>query len=238
MPGFSPGHAASLVGVTLLDLFTNAHWLVQGVMLLLLAMFVVGLYIIIYKRFHVGRAASESSQFIDAFWRSRDIEQIYKQAQALRNSPISQMFVAGYTELAKLQSDAALKDDREGNLGNIERALRRAQLQETTKLESMVPFLATTGSAAPFIGLFGTVLGIMFAFFDISQPGKGTPTATIQTIGPHISEALIATAIGLAAAIPSVMAFNYFTRKIRVLRAEMDTFEQDYLNIIKRHFLR
>jgi len=236
MPGFSPDHAGSLVGVNLLELWTQAHWLVQSVMVLLLVMFVVGLYIIIYKQMHIGRAAGETTRFVDAFWRSRDIEQIYKQAQALRNSPVSQMFIAGYTELAKLQQDAELRDDREGNLGNIERALRRAQLQETTKLESMVPFLATTGSAAPFIGLFGTVLGIMFAFFDISQPGHSA--ATLQTIGPHISEALIATAIGLAAAIPAVMSFNYFTRKIRVLRAEMDTFEQDYLNIIKRHFLR
>src|SRR5205823_1840484 len=134
-------------------------------------------------------------------------------------------------------SDAQFKDDREGSLANIERALRRAQTQEITRLESMVPFLATTGSAAPFIGLFGTVLGIMFAFFDLSESNQRS-AATLQTIGPHISEALIATAIGLAAAIPSVMAYNYFTRRIRVLRSEMETFEHDYLNIIKRHFLR
>jgi biopolymer transport protein TolQ len=238
MPGFSPGHVATALGANLdiIGLFDQAHWIVKGVMVLLAVMFVVGLYIIVYKQLYIGRAAGESARFIDAFWRSRDIEQIYKQAQALRNSPVSQMFVAGYTELAKLQSDPAMKDDRDGSMGNIERALRRAQLQETTKLESMVPFLATTGSAAPFIGLFGTVLGIMFAFLDISQDTHSA--ATLQTIGPHISEALIATAIGLAAAIPAVMAFNYFTRKIRVLRAEMDTFEQDYLNIIKRHFLR
>ena len=200
-------------------------------------MFVIALYIIMYKLMYLGRAANESARFTEAFWRSRDIEQIYKGAQALRNSPISQMFIAGYTELAKLQSDAAHKDDREGNLGNIERALRRAQLSETTKLESMVPFLATTGSAAPFIGLFGTVLGIMFAFVDISQ-SKEASAASIKTVGPHISEALLATAMGLAAAIPAVMAYNYFQRRIRVLRAEMETFEQDYLNIIKRHFLR
>jgi len=237
MPGFLPTHAAAAVGANLdvVSLFQQAHWLVQGVMLLLLVMFVIGLYIIVYKRLYIGRAAGESARFVDAFWRSRDIEQIYKQAQQLNSSPISAMFIAGYTELAKLQSDAQLKDDREGNLANIERALRRAQTQETLKLESMVPFLATTGSAAPFIGLFGTVLGIMFAFLDISQSKQA---AALQTIGPHISEALIATAIGLAAAIPSVMAYNYFTRKIRVLRSEMETFEQDYLNIIKRHFLR
>jgi biopolymer transport protein TolQ len=97
----------------------------------------------------------------------------------------------------------------------------------------MTPFLATTGSAAPFIGLFGTVIGIMTAFQSIS--GKGN--ATLDTVGPHIAEALFATAIGLVAAVPAVMAYNYFVRRIRVLRSEMETFEQDYLNIIKRHFL-
>ena len=216
-------------------LFESAHWIVQTVMILLAIMFVIGLYIIIYKTMYLSRASGESRGFTESFWRSRDIEQIYKQAQQLRNSPISQMFVAGYTELAKLASDENLKGDREGNLANIERALRRAQTHETTKLESMVPFLATTGSAAPFIGLFGTVIGILFAFLEISDAAAA---ATLKVVGPHIAEALFATAIGLVAAIPAVMAYNFFMRRIRVLRSEMETFEHDYLNIIKRHFLR
>ena len=220
----------------IMRLFEQAHWIVKSVMVLLAVMFVVGLYIIIYKTLYIRRAQNESERFTESFWRSRDIEQIYKQAQALRNSPISQMFVAGYTELAKLSADDNLKEDREGNLANIERALRRAELSETTKLESMVPFLATTGSAAPFIGLFGTVIGIMFAFVEISADTAGA--ATLKVVGPHIAEALFATAIGLVAAIPAVMAYNFFARRIRVLRAGMSTFEQDYLNIIKRHFLR
>jgi biopolymer transport protein TolQ len=234
MPGFSTASALG-AGLDIVKLFEQAHWIVKLVMVLLAVMFVVGLYIIIYKTLYIRRASSESERFTESFWRSRDIEQIYKQAQALRNSPISQMFVAGYTELAKLASDENLRGDREGNLANIERALRRAQTVETTKLESMVPFLATTGSAAPFIGLFGTVIGILFAFLEI---GESQAAATLKVVGPHIAEALFATAIGLVAAIPAVMAFNYFTRRIRVLRSEMETFEQDYLNIIKRHFLR
>jgi len=236
MPGVS---AASTLAANLdiPRLFDQAHWIVKIVMILLAIMFIVGLYIIIYKTMYIRRASGESNRFIDSFWRSRDIEQIYKQAQALRNSPVSQMFVAGYTELAKLANDENLKGDREGNLANIERALRRAQTVEGTKLESMVPFLATTGSAAPFIGLFGTVVGILFAFLDIAD-SKEASAASLKTVGPHIAEALFATAIGLVAAIPAVMAYNYFTRRIRVLRSEMETFEQDYLNIIKRHFLR
>jgi biopolymer transport protein TolQ len=239
MPGFSPTHAAWSLAANLdiPKLFNQAHWIVKAVMLLLAVMFVIGLYIIIFKRMYLGRAASESARFMDSFWKSRDIEQIYKQAQVLRNSPISQMFVAGYTELAKLHSDPALKEDREGNLASIERALRRAQAIETMKMESMTPFLATTASAAPFIGLFGTVVGILFAFLDIAD-SKEASAASLKTVGPHIAEALFATAVGLVAAIPAVMAYNYFQRRIKVLRSEMEMFEQDYLNIIKRHFLR
>jgi biopolymer transport protein TolQ len=234
MPGLS---ATPVLGANLdiIQLFEKAHWIVQFVMVLCAVMFLVCIYIIIYKTLYLSRASGESTRFTESFWRSRDIEQIYKQAQSLRNSPISQMFVAGYTELAKLASDENLKGDREGNLANIERALRRAQTHEGTKLESMVPFLATTGSAAPFIGLFGTVIGILFAFLEISDAAAA---ATLKVVGPHIAEALFATAIGLVAAIPAVMAYNYFMRRIRVLRSEMETFQQDYLNIIKRHFLR
>jgi biopolymer transport protein TolQ len=238
----APTTTALAANLDLVKMFQKAHWIVQFVMVLLAIMFMIGLYIIIYKTMYIRRASTESGRFQDSFWRSRDIEQIYKQAQALRNSPLSQMFVAGYTELAKLASDEDLRGDREGNLANIERALRRAQLTETTKLESMVPFLATTGSAAPFIGLFGTVIGILFAFIELApdpaNPAKKVAAATIEKVGPHIAEALFATAIGLVAAIPAVMAFNYFMRRIKVLRAEMETFTQDYLNIIKRHFLR
>ncbi len=217
----------------ILSLIEQAHWIVKLTMALLTVMFLVGVYIIIFKTLYIRRAARETAQFNDSFWRSRDIEQIYKHAQILRNSPVSQMFLAGYTELAKISADERMKSDKEGSLDNIVRALRKAQNVETTRLESMTPFLATTGSAAPFIGLFGTVIGIMTAFQSISDKGN----ATLETVGPHIAEALFATAIGLVAAVPAVMAYNYFVRRIRVLRSEMDTFEQDYLNIIKRHFL-
>jgi biopolymer transport protein TolQ len=236
MPDISKlvGLALDAAGSTdMVSLIKQAHWIVKLTMALLTGMFLVGVYIIIYKTLYIRRASVESVMFNESFWRSRDIEQIYKHAQMLRNSPISQMFVAGYTELAKLNADERMKSDKEGNLENIERALRKAQTVETTRLESMTPFLATTGSAAPFIGLFGTVIGIMTAFQSIS--GKGN--ATLDTVGPHIAEALFATAIGLVAAVPAVMAYNYFVRRIRVLRSEMETFEQDYLNIIKRHFL-
>jgi biopolymer transport protein TolQ len=227
----SVGAPAGAGHADLVSLFVQAHWIVKGVMVLLALMLLGCIYIMVFKALYLARASSQSSAFADAFWRSRDIEQIYKQAQMMRNGPLAQMFLAGYTELAKLSSDPRLKDDREGNLANIERALRKAQNSEATKLESLVPFLATTGASAPFIGLFGTVMGILFTFQVFE---KGT---TLDIVAPKISEALFATAVGLVAAIPAVIAYNFFVRRIKVLRAEMESFEHDYLNIIKRHFL-
>jgi biopolymer transport protein TolQ len=230
MPNFLNVLAAG--DLDLWSLVVQAHWVVKGVMLLLAGMSIVGWYIIGYKYIHIRRADGESGKFLDSFWRTRDIEQIYKQAQSYRNSPVSAMFLAGYTELAKLEADHRPDRDKEADLENVQRALRRAQTTETTKLETMVPFLATTASSGPFIGLFGTVWGIMNSFRSLNQSA-----ASIQTVAPGIAEALFATAIGLVAAIPAVMAYNYFQRRIRVQVSQMNTFEQDYLNIIRRHFL-
>ena len=214
-------------------LIKKASWVVKCVMVLLVLMSLAGWYIIVVKSVQVRRSDAESRMFLEAFWQSRDIEQIYKQAQGLTASPISKLFLAGYSELAKLTSDDRQARDSEADLDNIKRALQRAETTEVTKLETMVPFLATTGSSAPFIGLFGTVWGIMNSFLAI-DPKKG---ANIGTVAPGLAEALFATAIGLVAAIPAVMAYNYFQRKIRVQVSEMRTFQQDYLNIIRRHFL-
>jgi biopolymer transport protein TolQ len=213
-------------------LIINASGVVIAVMVLLVLMSVVTWYIVGYKYFRVQRAIRQSDQFEEAFWRGRDIQVIYSTAQGLRHSPLSAMFLAGYNELAKLQQHGA--SEREGDLENIERALMKAQLKETARLESMVPFLATTGSAAPFIGLFGTVWGIMNSFRAIGA----MKSASVANVAPGIAEALVATAIGLVAAIPAVMAYNYFTRKIRLLSYEMETFAKDFLNIVRRHFLK
>ena len=216
------------------SLVTQASPVVKGVIALLALMSIIGWYIIGYKYLYVRRAARETELFTDSFWRSRDIEHIYKSAQALRSSPVSAMFLAGYNELAKLSSDKAQNPDRDADLAQIQRALRKAQTNETMKLESKIPFLATTGSAAPFIGLFGTVWGILVSFREIGIQ----KSVSLDFVAPHIAEALFATAIGLVAAIPAVMGYNYFVRRIRVQVSAMETFEQDYLNIIRRHFLK
>jgi biopolymer transport protein TolQ len=215
------------------SLIINASGVVIAVMVILVLMSVVGWYIIGYKYFAFARAIRQSEQFEEAFWRERDFQGIVNMAQSLKHSPLSAMFRAGYSELGKLQQGSA-SGDREGDLDTVGRALGKAQLKEITRLEAMVPFLATTGSAAPFIGLFGTVWGIMNSFRAIGA----MKSASVANVAPGIAEALVATAIGLVAAIPAVMAYNYFQRKISVLTNEMETFSRDFLNIVRRHFLK
>ncbi len=217
----------------LLELVAGASAPVIGVMVILVLMSIYSWYIIGYKFLLLSAATKETDQFVDAFWRSRDIEAIYKVAQGLQRSPLSHLFLAGYTELSKLQTGGP-SSDREGDLENVARSLSKSQTREITRLESAVPFLATTGSAAPFIGLFGTVWGIMNSFLAIGA----MKSASVATVAPGIAEALIATAIGLVAAIPAVLAYNYFVRRITVLASEMETFSKDFLNIVRRHFLK
>jgi biopolymer transport protein TolQ len=212
--------------------------LVIVVLLILLAMSAACWGIIYYKWRFLKRAQDQSVEFLEVFWGSKRLDAIYNASEKLTKSPISQVFRAGYVELSKLkktQTDGAadVMADAMGGIDNVKRSLRRTSLSELTTMESLVPFLASTGSAAPFIGLFGTVIGIMKAFVEI-RPG----TATLDAVGPGISHALIATAVGLFAAIPAVMAYNYFLRRIKVLYNEMDTFSSDFLNIVKRHFLK
>ncbi len=208
------------------------------VLLILLAMSAACWGIIYYKWRFLKKAQDQSLEFLEVFWSSKRLDAIYQSSEKLLKSPISQVFRAGYVELSKLKKTQAegggeRMADAMGGIENVERSLRRASLSELTTMESLVPFLASTGSAAPFIGLFGTVVGIMKAFVEI-RPG----TATLDAVGPGISHALIATAVGLFAAIPAVMAYNYFVRRVRVLYNEIDNFSSDFLNIVKRHFLK
>ncbi len=232
-PGSLPEAGA---GLDIVALIGQSSGVVLAVLIMLVGLSVISWYIIGYKAYYLRRAQGESIEFLESFWQSKRLDAIYQVSENLKRSPISQLFRAGYVELSKLKSgqeDGTLVAQL-GGLENIERALRRAQTSETTQLESMVPFLATTGSIAPFVGLFGTVWGIMNAFINIGA----SQSATLATVAPGIAEALIATAIGLVAAIPAVMAFNYFSTRIRVLSAEMESFSNDFLNIVKRHFFK
>lgn len=222
-----------------MSLLKGASLVVQGVMALLVLMSVVSWFIIGSKALYLGRAMSRSIRFQENFFQTQRLDDVWKLTEEQGPSPLGEVFRAGYTELAKLRkrrNQAAdnhnASETQMGDIESIERALHRARTTAVTEMESKIPFLATTASAAPFIGLFGTVWGIMNSFRSIGAKGA----ANLATVAPGIAEALIATAIGLVAAIPAVMAYNYFSRRIKVMAADMDTFASDFLNIIRRRF--
>ncbi len=214
----------------------GAGIIVKLVLLLLLSFSIVSWTIILFKFFQVQRAKSESERFMDFFWKSKRFDAIASQVDRFTNSPLTVLFNEGYGELKKVvetdskSTGSALSTDL-GGVENVSRALRRATNSEITRLEKYLTFLATTGSTSPFIGLFGTVWGIMTAFEGIGKTGS----ASLAVVAPGIAEALIATAIGLVAAIPAVMAYNHFQHKIRVLINEMDSFTTEFLNIVQRN---
>jgi biopolymer transport protein TolQ len=184
------------------------------------------------------RAQRQTSRFVDIFWDAKNLATIQTASVDLKDSPVAQVFRAGYQELQRLtKRKRDVTDEPEvefGGVENVQRAMQRARIQEVTRLERGLTFLATTSSTAPFIGLFGTVWGIMTAFMGLST----TTSSSIQAVAPGIAEALIATAVGLAAAIPAVVMYNRFARQLRVLLAEVDTFASEFLNIAERYFLK
>ena len=225
------GHARGVV-----DILMDASGVAKGVIIVLVILSLISWYIIGYKWFYLRKARGESMAFLEIFWQSKRLDAIYQSAEDFTHSPVSQVFKAGYIELSKLKTSEG--DDKEtmrrqlGGIENVERALRRAMTSEITQLESLLPFLATVGSNAVFIGLFGTVWGIMVAFVNINAQGA----AGLDVVAGPIAEALIVTAAGLVTAIPAGIAYNWFLSKIKVLDAEMENFSNDFLNIVKRHF--
>jgi biopolymer transport protein TolQ len=225
------------VEVSSVAIILGAGIVVKLVLILLLSFSVVSWAIILFKFFQVQRAKNESERFMDFFWKSKRFDAIASQVDRFANSPLTVLFNEGYSELKKVvettdsKSDGSALSTDLGGVENVSRALRRATNLEITRLEKYLTFLATTGSTSPFIGLFGTVWGIMTAFEGIGKTGS----ASLAVVAPGIAEALIATAIGLVAAIPAVMAYNHFQHKIRVLINEMDSFTTEFLNIVQRN---
>lgn len=224
-------------GINYWEVVMGGGPVVLGVLLVLMFASVASWAIIVRKYLHMRTAEKQSAQFLDTFWKAKGLDAIYESAGALPLSPVSQVFRAGYVELSKVTADEAAEgsmSDRLGGMENVERALKRAINAELAQLEESTSFLATTAAASPFVGLLGTVWGIMGAFHDITVAGN----ASLATVAAPISEALIATAVGLFAAIPAVVAFNYFASKIRMLENDMQNFGADFLNIVKRHFFK
>jgi biopolymer transport protein TolQ len=227
---------------SLLTIVLSASPVVQFVLLLLLAFSVGSLGVILFKFRQLGVARRQSERFLEIFWEAKNLAAINNASLELKQSPVAHVFRSGYQELQRLtrskKSGTGTWDDKTestelGGIENVERAMRRATTQEVTRLEKALTFLATTASTAPFVGLFGTVWGVMTAFRGLTT----AQTSSIQAVAPGIAEALVATAVGLAAAIPAVVAFNHFAREIRVLTADMENFSAEFLNIAERHFI-
>lgn len=213
----------------------------QMVMLLLLFFSVVS-WSIIFMKFKLFRKVRlDSEDFLETFWTSGNLNEASEAAEEFVYSPEASVFNAGFSELKKINKIRARGEDagpetlemQLATMDNLKRALRKAEDEEVNKFGSLLPFLATTGSATPFIGLFGTVWGIMVSFHDIGQRGS----ASLAVVAPGISEALVATAAGLAAAIPAVIFFNYFSNKLTAVQYNTQSFSTDFLNLVERDLL-
>ncbi|MFQ5912490.1 MAG: protein TolQ [Nitrospinota bacterium] len=222
------------------SLISHAGPVVQLVLLILAVFSVVSWAIIISKYRSLAHARGQSEKFLNAFWNNQRLDTLYEKSEGWIHSPVAKVFRAGYRELSRLHEVVA-KGDVGGDvavasdtsvLQNVSRAMSRARNLEMTRLEKALTFLATTGGATPFIGLFGTVWGIMNAFRGIGRAGA----ASLAVVAPGISEALVATAVGLAAAIPAVIAYNAYLRRVQTLTAEMENFSAEFMNLVERHY--
>jgi biopolymer transport protein TolQ len=214
-------------------LFANTGAVARLVLLILLAFSVFSWSIIYhkYKRFKAARR--ESQEFLKAFRQSKKLSEIRMYARNLRQSPLPDVFEAGYREI---ESQAVVTENpgkpRIRSLDSVQRALQIASSTELSRLERWLDWLATTGAVTPFIGLFGTVWGIIDAFQGLGAAG----TASLRSVAPGISEALVTTAAGLFAAIPAVIAYNAFLQRIKTFGAMMDDFALEFLNMTERYF--
>jgi biopolymer transport protein TolQ len=205
--------------------------------LLMLIVFSVVSWAIIFLKFRLFKGIEKNqAEFAKAFAEGKNLAALYDQAEKSERNPLTEVFRTGYLELMRIQRSRSAEPVQAGRAGgfpldNVERAMRKAANEEIALMETYLPFLATTGSATPFIGLFGTVWGIMNAFSGIAQTGS----ATLATVAPGIAEALIATAAGLAAAIPSVMAYNFFLNRVRAIATRLDSFSIEFVNFLERN---
>lgn len=201
----------------IIHLILQAGYVVKAVLIILFLFSVVSWAIIIYKYRYLSKANKETDTFINAYRMSRDMKGLLSTTKALNLSPLANLF--------KSVSSASTHDRTE-----IKRLLRRYETLESVKLERYLSFLATTGSTTPFIGLFGTVWGIMDAFRGIGAAGS----ASLAVVAPGIAEALVATAIALATAIPAVIAYNYYLSRARYMIIEMEDFSEELLDYFSK----
>lgn len=232
-----------VVKTGILDGIMNAGPMVQGLLLLMTGLSVVSWAIIITKRKQLKQMRDENTVFVDAFWKSASLEDMHTRLAQFRNSNVAVVFAIAFQELQKIAETSlgSKNSDVGGSAGarltgidNVERSIRKASDVELAKAEANLSFLATTGSTAPFIGLLGTVVGIMTSFQHIASSGS----ASLAVVAPGISEALFATAVGLFTALPAVAAYNYFVGEVKRIEMDVASFGADFLNVAKRNFFK
>lgn len=228
--------------LSITDMIFHAGPMGQLVMLTLLIFSLMSWTIVIMKARLFKKVRLDAEDFVESFWSSANLSEAHTAASEFEYSPQAAVFIAGFRELEKINKIRNRKDEGGGTdtldmqlatMDNLKRAVRKAESQKINQLGSSLPFLATTGSATPFIGLFGTVWGIMASFHDIGQRGS----ASLAVVAPGISEALVATAAGLAVAIPAVIFYNYFSNKLDEIDGEISNFSTDFLNLVERDLL-
>ncbi len=239
MGAASAAQAATSGGESAADIWEmvlGASWVVQLVLVILILFSLMSWAVIISKFKVLSDARRQNADFEEVFWHAGSLSVAKQQTRHLDASPLATIFRLGFAELGKVMRLGT--DDRgalaSGVMQNLQRALNRGQASEMTRLGRAVTFLATCANTAPFIGLFGTVWGIMDSFRSIGV----AKVANLATVAPGIAEALVATATGLFAAIPAVVFYNHFNRRLQVLEAEMDSFRQDFLNLVERDLMR
>jgi biopolymer transport protein TolQ len=215
------------------QILANTGPVARVVLLILLAFSVLSWAIILQKHRNFKAARKQSREFLHIFRQSKKLSDIRASCTMLRATPLTEVFLAGYREI---ENQAVMSDNpgkaRVRSLASVHRALQIASSAELTRMEQWLTWLATTGSVTPFIGLFGTVWGIMDAFHGLGAAG----TASLRSVAPGISEALVATAAGLFAAIPAVIAYNQFVQRVKEFGALMDDFSLEFLNMTERYF--
>lgn len=224
-----PTNALPTNGISILEILLQASGVVQAVLLTLIAASVGSWMVIFAKRAALGRAMSVAAQFEGRFWSGGTLSDLYDalRRERGRDEGIATIFVAGYEEYLRQQGLHSAPDDA---LAAVQRQMRVAQAREMERLEGGLPLLATIGSTSPYVGLFGTVWGIMSAFIAIGAVKQ----ATLASVAPGIAEALIATAVGLFAAIPAVVAYNFFSARLDRIEGRYTTFAEEMTGIIDR----
>jgi len=223
----------AVAGNQILHGITNAGFAVQALLTALLCLSIWNWFIILKKKKQFAEVIKGNDEFLGAFWNASNLQQMNSESEKFGASPIAHLFKAGYQEIERVV--AAGKDGLMlSGMENLERSLRKTQDDEIANMENYLSVLATTGSTAPFIGLLGTVIGIMNSFGDIAQSGS----ASLAVVAPGISEALFATAVGLFAAIPAVVSYNYLVNKIKKVENQLNGFNSDFLNIARRNFFK